>query len=192
MNLSVHNQFIIGMVLVLLMIITREHHFSSLHNLPGASWAVFFLAGLYLRTIWSLAALFTLTWSLDLSAYIWGSASNFCLTLSYIFLLPAYSALWYAGRWYARRYQFTWQTLLPLFLSLIVAAVACELLSSGGFYFFSGRFEETTLIEFGQRLIQYFPYYVISLAFYIGIFAIIHIIFVFAEGLFKFDNNKAI
>jgi hypothetical protein len=192
MNLSVRNQLIIGAGLVLLMILTREYHFLSLHSLPGASWAVFFLAGLYLRAIWPLAGLFILTWALDFSAYTWGGASSFCLTSSYVFLLPAYSALWYAGSWYARRYQFEWQTLLPLSLSLMTGAAVCELFSSGGFYFFSGRFEETTLIEFGQRLVQYFPHYMGSLVFYIGIVVIIHTMFTFAQGSFKAHGNRTI
>lgn len=192
MNLSVRNQLTIGAGLVLLMILTREYHFSSLHSLPGASWAIFFLAGLYLRAIWPLAGLFILTWALDFSAFTWGGASSFCLTSSYVFLLPAYSALWYAGSWYARRYQFEWQTLLPLSLSLMTGAAVCELFSSGGFYFFSGRFEETTLIEFGQRLVQYFPHYVGSLVFYIGIAVAIHIMFIFIQGSFRAHNNRTI
>ena len=192
MNLSVRNQLTIGAGLVLLMILTREYHFSSLHSLPGASWAIFFLAGLYLRAIWPLAGLFILTWALDFSAFTWGGASSFCLTSSYVFLLPAYSALWYAGSWYARRYQFEWQTLLPLSLSLMTGAAVCELFSSGGFYFFSGRFEETTLIEFGQRLVQYFPNYVGSLVFYIGIAVAIHSMFIFIQGSFRAHNNRTI
>ena len=192
MNLSVRNQLTIGAGLVLLMILTREYHFSSLHSLPGASWAIFFLAGLYLRSIWPLVGFFVLTWALDFSAYTWGGASSFCLTSSYVFLLPAYSALWYAGSWYARRYQFEWQTLLPLSLSLMTGAAVCELFSSGGFYFFSGRFEETTLIEFGQRLVQYFPHYVVSLVFYIGIAVVIHIMFAFIQGSFRAHNNRTI
>ena len=192
MNLSVRNQLTIGAGLVLLMILTREYHFSSLHSLPGASWAIFFLAGLYLRAIWPLVGLFILTWALDFSAYTWGGASSFCLTSSYVFLLPAYSALWYAGSWYARRYQFEWNTLLPLSLSLMTGAAVCELFSSGGFYFFSGRFEETTLIEFGQRLVQYFPHYVGSLVFYIGTAVAIHIMFTFIQGSFRAHNNRTI
>ena len=192
MNLSVRNQLTIGAGLVLLMILTREYHFSSLHSLPGASWAIFFLAGLYLRAIWPLTGLFILTWALDFSAYTWGGASSFCLTSSYVFLLPAYSALWYAGSWYARRYQFEWQTLLPLSLSLMTGAAVCELFSSGGFYFFSGRFEETTLIEFGQRLVQYFPHYVGSLVFYIGIAVVIHTMFTFVQGSFRAHSNRTI
>jgi len=192
MNLSVRNQLTIGAGLVLLMVLTREYHFSSLHSLPGASWAIFFLAGLYLRSIWPLAGFFVLTWALDFSAYTWGGASNFCLTSSYVFLLPAYSAIWYAGSWYARRYKLEWQTLLPLSLSLITGAAVCEIFSSGGFYFFSGRFEETTLIEFGHRLVQYFPQYFGSLVFYIGIAAVIHTMFLFVQGSFRANNNRTI
>jgi hypothetical protein len=191
-NLSVRSQLTIGVALMLLMIVTRGHHFSSLHSLPGASWAVFFLAGVYLHTVWPLAGFFILSWILDFSAYTWGGASSFCLTSAYIFLLPAYSALWYAGQWYARRHQFEWQTLLPLFLSLMTGAAVCELFSSGGFYFFSGRFEETTLVEFGQRLMQYFPHYIGSLAFYIGIIVVIHTLFIFTRDAFRTHNNRMI
>tara|TARA_Y100001936_G_scaffold218751_1_gene231628 strand:+ start:1545 stop:2123 length:579 start_codon:yes stop_codon:yes gene_type:complete len=192
MNLSIRNQLAIGVGLVLLMTLTREYHFASIHSLPGASWAIFFLAGFYLRAVWPLAGFFILIWVLDFSAYAWGGASSFCLTSSYAFLLPAYSLLWYAGSWYARQYQLKWQTLLPLSFSLIIGAAFCEIFSSGGFYFFSGHFEETTLIGFGQRLAQYFPYYFGSLVFYIVIFAAIHIMFAFAPRLFKLHNNRMI
>ena len=192
MTLSVRNQLTIGVALVLLMIFTRGHHFSSLHSLPGASWAVFFLAGVYLRAIWPLAGLFILTWVLDFSAYTWGGASGFCLTSAYVFLLPAYSVLWYTGRWYARQHQFELQTVVPLSLSLMIGAAVCELFSSGGFYFFSGRFEETTFAEFGQRLMQYFPHYVGSLIFYIGITVVIHTLFVYARDMFRTHDNRTI
>jgi low affinity Fe/Cu permease len=74
----------------------------------------------------------------------------------------------------------------------MTGAAVCELFSSGGFYFFSGRFEETTLIEFGQRLVQYFPHYVGSLVFYIGIAVVIHIMFTFIQGSFRAHNNRTI
>jgi len=192
LNLSVRNQLTIGAALVLLMIVTRGHHFSSLHNLPGASWAVFFLAGVYLRAVWPLAGFLVLTWILDFSAYIWGGASGFCLTSAYVFLLPAYSAIWYAGHWYSGQHQFEWKTLLPLSLSLMIGAVVCELFSSGGFYFFSGRFEVTTVGEFGQRLVQYFPQYIGSLVFYVGITAVIHFLFTFTRDTFRTQNNRTI
>lgn len=177
LTLSTRSQLGIGLALVLLMIITRGHHFASLQNLPGASWAIFFLAGAYLRSAWPLLGFFALSWWLDFAAYTWGGTSGFCLTPAYIFLLPAYSALWFAGRWYANQHQFAWRTFMPLSLSILVGLSLCELFSSGGFYFFSGRFEETTLVEFGSRLVKFFPMYIESFVFYIGIAAVVHTAF---------------
>ena len=53
-------------------------------------------------------------------------------------------------------------------------AAVCELFSSGGSYFFSGRSAEPTLAEFAGRLVTYFPRYLQSLAFYVGIAAVVH------------------
>lgn len=177
LTLSTRNQVAIGLLLVLLMILTRSHHFASTHNLADASWAIFFLAGIYLHSAWPLPGLFALSWWLDFAAYTWGGVSDFCITPAYVFLLPAYSSLWLAGRWYAQQYQFTWRTFMPLSLSVMAGLILCELFSSGGFYFFSGRFAEITLIEFGERLIKYFPLYIESFVFYIGITVVIHSIF---------------
>jgi hypothetical protein len=68
-------------------------------------------------------------------------------------------------------------TLVPLAGSLFLGAAVCELISSGGFYFFSGRFAETSLIEFGLRLAKYFPPSLASLAFWMGIAIVVHIVF---------------
>lgn len=178
LTLPLRHQYLIGSILIALMIVTREYHFASLHNLPGASWAVFFLAGIYLSSSWSLFGFLALAWILDFSAYFTVAGSDFCLTSAYVFLLPAYSALWAAGRWFTTRYQFSWRALAPLSISLLIGAIFCELFSSGGFYFFSGQFEETTFTEFWQRELHYFPLYLQSLLFYVGTAATIHILFV--------------
>lgn len=174
LTLASRHQLLIAALLLLLVVATRGHHFATLVSLPGASWAAFFLAGVYLRSPWALPGLLALTWGLDFAAYTWGGASGFCLTPAYLFLLPAYASLWLAGRWYARQHSFEWRTLLPLAAALLAGATLCELFSSGGFYFFSGRFAEPTLAEFGVRLVKYFPGYLQSLAFYVGIAAGLH------------------
>ena len=48
--LSTRTQVLIGIALALLLAITRGNHFATL-NLPSASWAVFFLAGVLLRRV---------------------------------------------------------------------------------------------------------------------------------------------
>jgi len=180
-RLSTYHQLVVGLALAALVAVTRGHHFASLEHLPGASWAVFFLAGVYLRPGWVLPALLAETWLLDFAAYTWGGVSGFCLTPAYLFLLPAYAALWLAGRWYAKQHGFHWRTLMPLSLAVLGGAMVCELFSSGGFYFFSGRFAEPTVAEFGARLVKYFPAYLQSLLFYVAIASVMHIMFAMTQ-----------
>ncbi len=174
-TLSRHYQFIIALLLVLLMALTRGHHFASLNHLPSASWAVFFLAGFYVSTKVFLPVLLVFAALLDYAAITWGGVSSFCVSPAYALLLPAYSSLWLAGRWYARHHHFSWSTLLPLTVSLACSTFISQILSSGGFYFFSGRFTDTSFAEFGLRFIKYYPSQLSNLAFYLTIAAIIHI-----------------
>src|SRR3990167_1141559 len=151
LTLSKTNQIIIGAVLAGLVIATRGHHFASINALPSASLAVFFLAGLYLRPTWIFPALLALCAGLDFSAITYGGVSNFCVTPAYAFLLPAYGVMWLAGRWFAKRVSFSINALLPLVGSVAIAATVSELFSSGGFYFFGGRYADPTFAEFGPR-----------------------------------------
>ena len=123
------------------------------------------------------AALFAEAILIDIAAITWGGVSGFCVSPAYGFLLPAYGVMWAAGRWYARRHRLVWSTLLPLLASLAVAATLAELLASGGFYVFSGRFADLSLAEFGLRLTNYFPTSVQALALYVSLAAVVHVAF---------------
>lgn len=176
-------QILSGIALATLMAATRGHHFGTLEHLPSASWAVFFLAGIYLSSRWVFPALLAEAALLDFAAITWGGVDNFCVSPAYGFLLPAYGALWCAGRWYAGRHQERVAMLLPLAVSLFLGTALCELISSGGFYFFSGRFEQTNLTQFASRLVEYFPRSFSSLLFYVGIAGVIHALFSAASAL---------
>lgn len=172
----------IALGLAVLMAATRSHHFASVTHLPDASWAVFFLAGFYLRPLWVFPALLGLAAVSDYVGIAWFGVSDFCVSQAYVFLLPAYGALWLAGRWYARHYRFRASTLPILALALLAGATVCELLTSGGFYFFSGRFEETSFAEFGARLVKYFPYALEGIALYIAAAILVHVVFGLAKS----------
>lgn len=175
LTLSKRDQIVIGGVLLALLIATRGHHFPTVKQLlPSASWAVFFLAGTYLRPAWPLAALLAVASLLDYAAIAWGGVSSFCVSPAYVALIPAYGALWLTGRWYAGRYAFRPSTLLPLAGSVLAGTVVCELISSGSFYFFSGRFAEPTLAEFAVRFAKYFPSSLSAIAFWVAVAALIH------------------
>lgn len=166
---------LIGLALAAIMAVTRGHHFASVDDmLPGASWAAFFLAGVYLRSPWMLAALFGEAALLDYAAVTWGGVSSFCVSPAYVALLPAYGTLWFGGRWYAKHHRFTPATLIPLAGSVLVSAAACELISSGSFYLFSGRFPEPTLAVFIGSLVGYFPPNLANLAFWVGAGSLVH------------------
>jgi hypothetical protein len=175
---------LIALALALLMAATRSHHFAVALHLPDASWAVFFLAGFYLRPLWMFPALIALAGVSDYVAIAWFGVSDFCVSPAYGFLLPAYGALWLAGRWYAGRHRFALSTLIPLAGSVVIGAAVCEIISSGGFYFFSGRFAETSLVELGLRLGKYFPPSLQSLALWMGIAIVVHIVFTLAGSNF--------
>jgi len=158
----------VGLLLAAVMIATRSHHFASALHLPDASWEVFFLAGALLPGWLPLAGLLALAAAVDYLAITFGGVSAFCVSPAYVALLPAYGALYAAGRWYAGRHQPQWLSLLPFSGAALAATTVCELLSSGGFYFFSGRFAGPTLAEFGARLARYFPYALEGMALYLG------------------------
>ena len=173
--LTSRQQLAIGLGLALLMALTRSHHWATLHALPDASWAVFFLAGVYLRPFWVVPALLLEAALVDYLAITVGGVSDFCVSPAYGFLIPTYAVLFLAGRVYARHHRLSWSALPWLLGCVLAGAGLAELFSSGGFYFFSGRFAEPTLAEFIPRLVKYFPAMLTSMALYLGLVALVHV-----------------
>jgi hypothetical protein len=188
--LSRQHQMIVGVLLVALMVVTRGQHFASVSALPSASWAVFFLAGFYLSSRWAFPGFLALAAALDFSAVFYAGVSSYCLSPAYGFLIPAYGSLWLAGRWFASKYQFNWTTALFLVASVVTGAAMATIFSSGGFYWFSGRYTDPSVVEFGQRFIQYFPKYLGTLSFYVAIAAVQHIAFRFSHVGKQTDQHK--
>ena len=165
------------LALAILMAATRSHHFASTLHLPDASWAVFFLIGFYVSSRWALGGLLALAGLSDYMAISWFGVSDFCVSPAYLLLAPAYGSLWLAGRWFSRRYRFHPSALLPLAGSVLAGSVVCELLSSGGFYLFSGRLAETSLAGFAAQFVEYFPATLAGMMLYLVTAAIAHILF---------------
>lgn len=175
-------QILIGIGLSGLLIVTRGYHFATLESLPSASYAVFFLAGVYLAPRWVFPALWSTAALADLSAITVGGVSAFCVSPAYAFLVPAYGALWLPGRYWGATHRWSWARVPFLAASLFLGVIVCELLASGGFYFFSGRFPHPTIAGLGPRLATYFPSSLGSVLFYVGAAAVIHIAAVLASS----------
>ncbi|MBI5626373.1 MAG: hypothetical protein HY935_04130, partial [Nitrosomonadales bacterium] len=105
--------------LAALMAATRFNHFGSAVSLPDASFAIFFLGGLYLARFAraSMAVFIMLILEAGLIDYYATSiqgVSDWCLTPAYWFLIPTYGSLWLAGHWFALRHTMEGKGLVGL------------------------------------------------------------------------------
>lgn len=173
MNILQNKTFWIAAALVLLMAATRFNHFGSAVALPDASYAVFFLAGLYLgrmRGALAVLALLILEAALvDYYAINFREMSGWCVTSAYSFLVFAYGALWFVGRWYAPRHDLTVKGLRGLLAAGLVAGSAAFVIANVSFYLLAGYFDRMSVAEYVARVAQYYGSYVAVAMLYIGI-----------------------
>ena len=130
---------------------------------------------MYVRALWIVPALIAASVVIDYVAITWGGGSDFCVSPAYWLLIPAYAVLFAGGRFYARGHRLSVMGLLRLTGVALAVVVVAELLTSGGFYFFSGRFAEPTLAGFIPRFEQYFPRMLGAFALYLGAAAAVHV-----------------
>lgn len=171
---KLHNKtFWIMVALMLLMAATRFNHFGSAMALPDASYAVFFLAGLYLgrvRGALTLLALLMLEAALvDFYAINFREISGWCVTSAYAFLVFAYGALWFVGRWYAARHAVSGKGLPGLLMAAAVAGSAAFVIANVSFYLLAGYFEQMSVWQYIASVAQYFVPYVAVTTFYVGL-----------------------
>ncbi len=181
----------VGVVLVLLMITTRYHHFGSVLHLPDASWAIFFAAGFYLRRFFWLAGFLALAGAIDYFAITQGGTSGYCVSPAYPFLIPAYGALWLGGVWLARHYRGMTVDVVRLAVAATLATTLCFFISNGAFYWFSGRFEAPSVAEYLDRFFRYYPMFLRGTLGYLAVFAAIHAIVVILRDIYGRSKSTA-
>jgi len=160
--------------LALVMLVTRTHSLSNVMHLPDTSLASFFVGGFFLRRAVLFGALFLLAFAIDVTVIGWFGQSDFCFTPAYWMLVPAYGAMWLAGRFGAARLGARLEVLPALAGLLVVATLVSELFSSGGFYFLGGRFADPTIAGFLPRLARYFPPTLLATLMWAGAAAGVH------------------
>ncbi|MDQ5769041.1 hypothetical protein [Thiothrix subterranea] len=172
-TLSSKNQWLVGSILLLAMLVTRAH---ITDHLLDASWAVFFLAGFYLRNVLAFGVFMAVAVAIDYVGITKFGVSDFCVSQAYVALVPAYGALFIAGRWLAGHYQGeTLATLGKLVLAVVVGFAVSELISSGSFYAFSGKFAEFSVVELGKRLMKYAPHGLYVTGLYVTVGTFVHV-----------------
>lgn len=159
-------------LLAIAMAATRYHHFGDALHLPDASLAVFFIAGASIMFAWAFPVLLLEAGVIDWLATSVGGVSDWCLSPAYWFLIPTYACLWFGGRWYAQRHEYTAHTLLPLAGSVFVTASLAFLISNGSFYALSGRFPDLSWVDYAARVAHYYLPYVLTAGAYIAATAV--------------------
>jgi hypothetical protein len=171
--------------LAALMAATRFNHFGTAVSMPDASYAVFFLGGLYLaRSVRVSAAAFIVlileAGLIDVYATSVQGISEWCMTTAYWFLIPTYGGLWLVGHWSVTRHTRNGQAMggSGLFVLALAAWAACSfafMFSNAAFYLFSERFAEMSMVEYASRVFQYYGSYTSVALLYIACAVALHI-----------------
>ena len=174
-NLSQVQRTWVLLGLIIFMAATRFHHFGSVNFLPDASLAIFFLAGFYLlnksssgesavsRFFSNRLMVFSLlifeAGLIDYIAIQYGGVSDWCVTPAYLFLIPTYAVMFYAGKWCAQSNLVTLPGAFKTAGILVGAVSLAFLFSNGSFYFFASRYEGLDWFTYGESVSGYFlPY----------------------------------
>ena len=148
--------------LMALMAATRFHHFGDFQTLPDASWAVFFLAGLFVPHAWGFALLLLEAGLIDWIATQFAGISDWCITPAYLFLVPTYGVLWLAGIGCRRCGLDQAAGLIRALLVLTVAVGIAFTISNASFYLLSGYFGQLSAGDYIRRITGYFPSYLLT------------------------------
>jgi hypothetical protein len=166
------------LVLALVMALTRINHFGVL---PDASWAVFFLAGFYLRgsARWAFPLLMAEAVLVDFIVIRSAGMdffAHYCVSPAYWCLAAAYGALWFAGSLTRRGYRGLSPASLGLAaVALFLGVVTCHLLAQGSFYWLSDSVPQPrTLAGWWKNYSDWFLPYLRTAAIYVGIGAALH------------------
>ncbi|CAM0997786.1 Cobalamin ABC transporter [Rhodanobacter sp. Root179] len=169
----------IFLLLALVMVATRLHHFGAL---PDASWGVFFLAGFWLRgsARWAFPLLIATAVLVDFFAITSSGLdfwSHYCVSPAYWFMPVYFAALWMGGSWLARHQSGLSLTTLGLAaVSLLVSETLCYLISNGSFYWLSHSVPLPR--SFGSWFANLGDWdlpFLATTALYVGIGAVLHV-----------------
>jgi len=183
----------IATALVALMAMTRFNHFGSSVALPDASYAVFFLGGLFLGRVRAalaiLAVLLVGAAMVDYYAINFAGVSGWCVTQAYGFLVFAYSALWFVGRWYAPRHDLSGKGMLGLLAAAVAAGSLAFVIANVSFYLLAGYFGSMSVADFSASVAQYYGSYVTVAVIYIGCAVIVQMLHAMLTGKAAHDSR---
>jgi hypothetical protein len=177
---------VIFVLLAVLMAATRFNHFGSTFSLPDASYAVFFLGGLYLSRLARVSAVVFIALLLeagliDYYATSVQGISDWCMTPAYWFLIPTYGSLWLVGRWVSshpamQKHTMENKGLMILALAAWAVGSFAFAFSNVTFYLFSELYADMSAVEYSSRVAHYYVSYVSVALLYIACAVAMHMV----------------
>ncbi|WP_426690093.1 hypothetical protein [Rhodanobacter ginsengiterrae] len=175
----------LGILLALaaVMAVTRIHLSLLHHNVEDASWAIFFLAGFWLRGAgrWAFPLLMAEAVLIDylvISGQGIDFWSHYCVSVAYWFLIPSYFSLWLGGSWLAKhQVGLRLPTLGMAAVALVVSWAVCYLVSNGSFYWLSNSVPlPRSAAAWSANLLDWYLPFLQTTALYVGLGAIVHVL----------------
>jgi|SRR5450755_1346968 len=184
-----NTNFTILAALLSLMVATRLPMVGPAFHLQDASWAVFFLAGFYLKDQWRWAfpLLMVAAVAVDYIAIQYLGISNYCVTVAYWFIVPAYASLWLGGTWLRQQLSMDVRGAVLLVASLLISVSVCFLISNASFYWIGDRVTQRSWDGWLENVSAwYWPFLQVACA-YVAVAAVFHLIVVHARQLATAD-----
>jgi hypothetical protein len=180
-NILKNRTFQIAAALAALMAATRFNHFGSAVSLPDASYAIFFLAGLFLGrargAAMILLALLAGAVLVDCYAINFQNVSAWCVTPAYGLLQLAYIVLWLMGRSFAPHHALNLRGFLNLGLMTVAAGSVAFWIANVAFFLFAGYFGNMTFGEYVAGVVAYQVSYVVVMLVYVALAAGVQSVF---------------
>ena len=178
MSLSNPARLAIGLVLAALMLLTRGVHFGPLDD---ASWAVFFVAGFYLRQHWRWVLPVGMALAVAADWYAISRTgtsfwSHYCVSAAYWFLVPAYAAMWLGGSTLARAYRgLELRAAAWLALTFAVAVNACYAISNASFFWLADGTWVKSMDGWFKNFGDWYWAFMYTSAMYVAVAAVLHV-----------------
>lgn len=161
--MAIIKKLFLPLILMAVMALTRFDHFGSAFSLPDASLAIFFLAGLMsYGGLWFFSLLLLEAGMIDFLAITQFNVSDYCISPAYIFLIPTYAVMWFAGCYSKAFESFHLADSAKIIGLAAVSASAAFALSNGSFYLLSDRIEAGSWAHFAGQFAHYYPPYMVS------------------------------
>jgi hypothetical protein len=157
----------LALVLLAVILLTRTNHFGSSVHLPDASLAVLFFGGLMTLNVRWFALAIVAAFGMDFYALGFAGVADYCMSVGYWGLIPTYAMVWGAGRWLAK--QTKPFALSSYVLTAWLATTLAFLISNAFWYAFSDKVNTLSVLDFAERVAQYYTPYVAYALMYLGI-----------------------